>query len=258
MKKAIIISTMLFATNLFASDLINTEESATPPSYVIMSEKEAEEKRFQGYNDEQKENFKERRRQIDAYGYYKEYSEAAVGLKEVEQRRYKGLIETADDPYYEMLRASTKGFPLNFTYAGLSSVPQDHILGYVPSGTETPDKYQSKNHLWTGVTGYFLHDTFGTCRHSVEKIGSNPTTARMYLIIKYDPNFTTYEINNKPTTKSGQGDEQSGYIYEITWTGKTYDKGLEGTRKTPFDQQAIKDLIDYAKKIDSDLPDPVK
>ncbi len=258
MKKAIIISTILFSTNLFASDEIKTEDLVTPPSYTIMSENEAEEKRFQDYNDEQIENFKERRRQIDRYGYYKAYSEAAVGLKEVEQRKYNGLIETADDPYYETLRASTKGFPLNFTYAGLSSVPQDHILGYVPSGTETPDKYQSNNYLWTGVTGYFLHDNFGTCRHSVEKIGSNPTTARVYLIIKYDPKFTTYEINSKPTTKSGQGDEQSGYIHEITWTGKTYDKGLECTRKTPFDQQAIKDLIDYAKKIDSDLPDPVK
>lgn len=236
---------------VFSSLLIFTLASSA--SYKVASDDEVD--IFADYSYEQKEEIKERQRQFKVNGYYKTYSEAAVGLREVETRRHKGVIETADDPYYETLRASPKGFPLDFTYNGISSVNLDHLLGYVPSGTEIPEKYNWDNFYWTGVTGYFLDDRFGTCRHVIEKMGVNPSSGDRYLAITYDPKFTTYEINGKPTTKFAQGDEQSGYIYEITWTGKTYDKGLECTNSKPFDLQTTKDLIDYAKKLDNDLPD---
>jgi hypothetical protein len=236
-------SSMVFAASCYAS-------------YKILSENDNNV--FSNYSMEELEIANEMQSQFDANGYYKTYSEAAVGLRDVEYRKANGLIDAFSDPYYEILRPTPSGFPLIFTYPGILSVDKEKILGYVPSGTETPKTYKGKDYYWTGVTGYFSDDEFGTCRHVVEKIGINPNTEKPYLEITYDSSRTSYDVNKKPTTKSAQGNEQSGYIYEITWTGKNYDKGLECSNTKPFDSEAIKDLIEYAKKLDMDLPDPVK
>jgi len=246
MKNVIVLSSFLFLS------LISITRADNNYSYRIMSENEFES--VVSYNAEDREIVEEMRSQIEVNGYYDTYSEAAVLLRDVKNRRAKGFIDVLDDPYYENLRASPSEFPMIFSYKGISTVDKTHLLGYVPSGISVREKPGSSVYVWSGVTGYFLDDKFGECRHVVDRL-TNPVTGSWYSKVDYDPKYTTYEINNKPTTKSAEGNLESGYIYEIKWTGKHYDKELDCSNTKPFDSQAIKDLIEYAKKIDGDLPD---
>jgi len=184
----------------------------------------------------------EMRRQIKKNGYYSTYSENAASLIALKNKKAVKPFEENNDPYYKNLRNSPSEFSLSFPFYGISSVENKHLLGFAPSGTV-------KNKQWTGITGYFNEDNLGTCRFVTFDIS---VSQRQTV---YDPDYTTYEINGKPTTSNTEGNDASGFIYHTSWAGKRYAKMLECANKKPLAKQSLLAIIALAKKIDNDLPD---
>lgn len=195
---------------------------------------------------EQIESFMEEgeevRRQIKENGYYPTFSENALSLIAFKDKKVMALSTQESDPYFKNLRTVASELSLSFPFSGISSVDEQHLLGFAPSGS------LDEGH-WTGVTAYFNDDHFGTCRLVVFDMPSiNGQSV-------YDASYTTYDINGKPTTSSAEGSDDSGFIYLASWTGKRYEKMLECANKKPFDKQLLQDIVAYAVKIDNDLPD---
>jgi hypothetical protein len=188
------------------------------------------------------EEGEEMRQQIKENGYYSTYSENAASLIAFKNKKAVAIAEKDSDPYFKNLRLSPSEFQMTFPFVGISSVDEEHLLGFAPGGS------LDEGH-WTGVVEYFNDDHFGTCKLMVFDMPSWNGQAI------YDSTYTTYDINVKPTTRSAEGSDESGFIYETSWTGKRYEKQLECANNKPFDKQILEDLVRYAKKIDNDLPD---
>lgn len=186
-------------------------------------------------------------RQFKANGYYHTYSENAVSLIAFKDNKAVLRLNHDSDPYFKQLRMSPSEFQLSFPFDGMTSVDAEHVLGYAPSGSAEGTGIE--NAIWNGITAYFNDDNLGTCRLVVFDM---PSLQGQSI---YDKSNTTFEINDKPTTKSAEGNPESGFIYETSWTGKRYEKQLECANNKPFDKQLLQDLVAYAKKIDNDLPD---
>ena len=148
------------------------------------------------------------------------------------------LARQDSDPYFKILRLSPDEFPMTFPFDGISSVDEEHLLGFVPGGSFEGGGLEDG--YWTGVTAYFLDDYFGTCRLAVFDSHSG---------------YITYDMDDKPTTVNAEGSDESGFIYLVTWRGERYIKMLECANNKPFDKQVLQDLVIYAKKIDNDLHD---
>lgn len=193
------------------------------------------------------EEFDEVKRQIKENGYYHTFSENAVTLMAIESKKAYAASEKSSDPYYRNLRFSPSEFKLTFPFDGITSVDAEHILGFAPGGSIVGNSLDDG--AWTGIAAYFNDNYFGTCKLSIFDMNSLNGQSI------YDSRYTNYTVNKKPTTSSVKGSNESGFIYDVSWTGKRYEKKLECANKKPFDKQMIKDLVTYAKKIDSDLPD---
>jgi hypothetical protein len=188
------------------------------------------------------EEGEEIRRQIKENGYYPTYSENAVSLIAFKNKKANGPSILESDPDFKNLRSAPPELSLSFPFDGISTVDEKHLLGFAPSGS------LEEGH-WTGVTAYFNDDHFGTCRLVIfDMLSINGQSI-------YDSNYTTYDINGKPTISNAEGNDDSGFIYLASWTGKRYEKMLECANKKPFDKQVLQGLVAYAKKIDNDLPD---
>jgi hypothetical protein len=188
------------------------------------------------------EEGEEIRREIKENGYYPTYSVNAVNLIAFKDKKGTPFLRQDSDPYFKILRLSPSEFPKTFPFDGITSVDENHLLGFAPSGTLDQGN-------WTGVTAYFNDDRFGTCR--LEVFDMLPMNGTAF----YDSKYTTYDINGKPTVSNAEGSNDSGFVYNTSWTGKRYEKMLECANKKPFDKQVLQDLVAYAKKIDNDLPD---
>lgn len=217
-------------------------ESEIYKSYVVKSPDQHVSMSLLDDTESAMEEGKEVRRQIQEMGFYPTHSENAATLIAFKDKKAVNLLVEDSDPYFKNLRMSPSAFSMTFSFDGISSVDENHLLGFAPSGSlEDGD--------WTGVTAYFNDDHFGTCRLVVFDMPSMNAQAI------YDSSFTTHDINGKPTTSNAEGSDESGFIYLVSWTGKRYEKQLECANNKPFDKQFLHDLVAYAKKIDSELPD---
>ena len=230
---------ILFILFLF---LGNATSSFAHESYLILSPEKNNIMSQLNLPESAKKEFAETRKQIKTKGYFSTYSENASLLQAYRNKKAITTLNKESDPYYKNPRKSPSEFPLSFPFYGVSSVDGEHLLGFVPSGSFEDSR-------WTGVTGYFNNDDFGTCRIIVFDMPSvNGTSV-------YDVRYTTHDINDKPTTTHVEGNQDSGFIYQVSWTGKRYEKMLECANKKAFDSQTLKNLVAYAKIIDLDLPD---
>jgi hypothetical protein len=181
------------------------------------------------------------RGQIAEIGYQHTYSENAQSLMAIKDKKGVSSLSEKEDPYYSILRLDIS-FALSFPFKGLDFVDDEHLLGHAPSGS-------FENGKWTGVTSYFNSDKFGICKMSIFDMPA------LQGISYYDSKYTVFDINGKPTNRDAEGSPESGFLYDVTWTGERYKKELECANNKPFDKQMLEDLVTYAKKIDSDLFD---
>jgi hypothetical protein len=216
---------------IFSLSLILSLSPMASASYAVESPDQS--RIILEQSESQIEEDEERRRQIKENGYYPTYSVNAANLMKLKNKKAIALTEKGSDPYFKNLRLSPSEFRISFPFNGISSVDDEHLLGFVPSGS-FDDGY------WTGVTAYFVDDNLGTCRLVVFDLHSG---------------YITDYTDEEPTTGSAEGSDDSGFIYDVLWRGERYMKMLGCANNKPFDKQVLQDLVIYAKKIDNDLPD---
>lgn len=168
------------------------------------------------------------RQEIKAKGYYDTYSNSAALLIPMKEQEAIKTMDLNKDSGYMQLRESATDIPLSFPYSGITAVSSKDLIGYGPSGG-------LENGSWTGITGYFNHVDFGTCRTIIFDLG---TTGKSV----YDQNDTSYEVNNKPTTHYIEGNSDSGFFYRISWTGERYEKFLSCANNDPFNSETMSKL----------------
>jgi hypothetical protein len=242
MKKIVLLSGLLF----FAA------VAAAHQSYVIMSMDEPTNALLPSDElpvipQEMRNLAESRRESIKDLGYIPMYSKNAELLMSMKDK--KGTAESLpeDIPYFYTLRLNTVDFNLTFPFKSFPSIAKENLIGFVPSGS-----YEDETGKWTGLTAYFNNEILGVCR--LELIDMPAINGQSF----YEEKFVNFDINKKPTFTTAQGNDASGFIYEASWTGKRYEKTLECANKKPFSRGTMKDLIVLSKKIDKDLPDPVK
>jgi len=238
MKNNIRVLTFLLSSILSLTSMANKSYEVLSPEHFPMQE---------FFSDEDRQRSDEIEQQIKDRGYYDTYSQYAVTLSNFEYKRAVGFTEPGSDPYFKNLRLSPSEFSMTFPFTGISTVEPEHILGFVPGDTAKGESLEKAQ--WTGVAAYFTDDRFGVCRYDVSDMPASNGKAF------YSSSDLTFDINKKPTALRAEGSPESGFLYKVSWTGERYNKQLECANKKPFDKNTLKNLVDYAKVIDNDLPD---
>lgn len=224
----------------FLSSLIFSVSAFAYSSYNFISDNSRIESLL---TDDSLDEVEEIQKSIKEYGYHNTYSNNARSLMDLADEKGEKIVE--DDPYFKILRLDTSDFNLTFPYKGFGFTDKFKFMGIVPSGTQTNDG-------WTGFTAYFKHSELGLCKFMV--FDSPAMKGHTY----YDLKHTNFDVNEKPSINYVEGNEKSGFLYTISWTGKRYDNTLNCANEKPFERSTMKNLILLAKKLDMDLPDPVK
>lgn len=228
--------------------LILSSNALANESYVVKSPNQSKKMLEKlEISESMQDEFDEVKRQIKENGYYHTYSENAVNLIAFKDKKAFAISEKGSDPYFKNLRLSPSEFKMTFPFNGISSVDDEHIIGFAPGGSIVGKNLDDGR--WTGIAAFFNDDYFGTCKLSI--LDMNSLNGQSI----YDSRYTTYAINKKPTVSSAKGNDESGFIYDVSWTGKRYEKELECANNKPFEKQLLQDLVRYAKKLDNDLPD---
>lgn len=174
--------------------------------------------------------------------YIKKRSDAAIFLLKIKNDKYypgtKKIFETNTDPYDSHLKASLSQIKLAFSFNGISFIEKANIIGYAVAG--------SWKNGWTGVVERFNDKTIGICdyfRHNAILSHSAVRLVKENVI---------YDVNQKPTMVSVEGQEPDGFSYKVDW----YDNEFYHTltcANTYFSKKIKMDAIALAKRIDSDM-----
>jgi len=168
-----------------------------------------------------KNNVLERKRQETKNGYYKQFSESAGFILNVDKHRSE-------------LQPSINDLPMAFkpiTYA------YPNVIGYAPVGSYLPEKG------WTGYSVAFKHPTAGNCMYSYFDLKLSRGGVQL------NEESVEYLVNHKASARIIQGDKASGYSYEIDWYTATTINQLECATQT-FDPLEFDRVVQLAEEID--------
>jgi hypothetical protein len=135
------------------------------------------------------------------------------------------------------MRNDLSQIKLAFPVKALPLRPGLKIIGYAPIGTWL-------NKSWTGVKMFFTDLRLGVCEYSIINYSLS------HGAIQIASEVVSYDINNKPTTFSIEGNEKTGYLYNISWFDKAYSRELQ-CAKLQFEPKLKNELIDFARNLDN-------
>jgi hypothetical protein len=165
------------------------------------------------------------------------YAQFLLNLKLTAQdeiRSYRGTTDVGDSH----LKQSANEVPLAFDFKKLP-INEKNIIGYAPTGSYV----KSPKEGWNGIVSFFEDTNLGTCSYNFTDL--NLSNGSITLTKEY----TKYLVNNKPTYVGVEGNDQSGFVYTITWYNSLKVSTLNcATLK--YDKNMSNNLIDLAKKID--------
>lgn len=98
--------------------------------------------------------------------------------------------------------------------------------------------------VWSGIKEFFDGKDAGMCTLSVFNISNVKDH------IQLNEEGLTYEVNDKPTRITVEGNINSGFMYSIRWYDKNFAREIECANNDTKDSIKVK-MIEYAKKVDS-------
>lgn len=102
----------------------------------------------------------------------------------------------------------------------------------------------SDAYVWTGIKEFFDGKDAGMCALSVFDI------SKVKEHVQLSRSGLTYEINDKPTRITVEGNINSGFMYSVSWYDKNFAREIECANKDMNDSIKTK-MIEYAKKVDN-------
>jgi hypothetical protein len=124
-----------------------------------------------------------------------------------------------------------------YTYIGVPKNLTTEYLGIAPGGTYVKEPMAG----WTGAVEFFK-TSFGDCAYTETNfMGSGGA--------QIDKEKATFEVNSKITLIDIEGNEKTGYLYQVNWFDNIANHNLECAMKTHSDALK-KATVKLAKAID--------
>ena len=227
--KKILISSIIFCSPIIAYantlNLPTQEPSITPMSMLDIPE-------------EMKKDIARRQAEEKIKGYQEEDFDYARYLLKLESNAKAEIksFNATKDPYDTHLKNNASIIRLAFNFKPLTLMKKENIIGYAPLGSYVESG-------WTGIKAFFKESQLGTCAYSYFDLAASHGAAEL------NGDLTEYLINKQPSSKSIRGSLNSGFVYEVTWFGKTSMSQLECANYN-FDKEFMSRLIVLAEKID--------
>jgi len=189
----------------------------------------------------QRDKFKSDAKEMKEKGYIDQTSERAYELmhfkEQVKRNGYSDNPSTNEGDSGLHRNASEIAF--SYSYVGVPISEIKEIYGVAPSGAflTLPQKG------WTGAVVFFK-SSFANCAYTEKNIVPGQGG------VQVEESFSRYDVNNKLTTVEVEGNNNSGFLYNIFWFDLNYYRQLE-CATTSYSTNILKSTIDLAKKIDN-------
>ncbi len=178
-------------------------------------------------------------------------SEKKLGYKETDENVAKFLLTIKDHAKKEIeenknskygvydthLKAHYSDIKLSIPFHGIN-MPEENIIGYAAIDTFSRNV---KNPGWTGIRIFFDQPSCGICSYSTMQIEAVILT----------PQDMKNLINNKPSTRSIEGNFASGFMYTINWYTDNVVRILE-CANINFNKEIMDKMVALANKIDQE------
>lgn len=195
------------------------------------------------YSDEQSKVVKINRLMIKSKGYIKVNNNNAKNLLEIEKIAHEELSRTKSiylNPEDTHLRTSSYDLKMNYDYKGISGDYIDSVIGFAPESNFVQNG-------WNGAVEFFKPKDFDSvCAYhqiNIKKTGSS-------VIIPKE--IVTHDINHKITTHLVEGNNDSGFLYQLEWWDNEYRNQLECANEL-YSEELLNKTLAIAKKIDAEL-----
>ncbi len=172
-------------------------------------------------------------------GYHDEKSVTAkllLTMPEIAEKEYNVRKSVAFNPNDTHLYEIMSTMQMGYAYKGIPSQLAVKVIGYAPESIFV-------NNGWAAAVEFFIPSFGGVCAYHEKSIALTKTAA-------YVPQeIATYMVNNKLTTMNTVGNKASGFVYEVEWWDKDFNRMLECASKD-YSPAIVKETIELAKKID--------
>lgn len=134
------------------------------------------------------------------------------------------------------LKAEFKDIKLSVPFKYPSIISKKELIGFAAIG--------SYNNGWSGIRIFFSKPELGECSLSLKRA----------VGVQLPENMLSYSVNKKPTTKSIIGNNNAGYLYDVSWEkdNKTSvdESQLECVNKK-YDESILTNMIKFGSQLDS-------
>jgi hypothetical protein len=96
---------------------------------------------------------------------------------------------------------------------------------------------------WTGIKIFFENKDLGSCVYSLNNMSLT------HGAVNISEDSVRYDVNKLPNTLRVEGNNNSGFLYDINWYDQIFSKELECAKAT-FNKETVRKLIDYARIIE--------
>ncbi len=173
-------------------------------------------------------------------GYNEQFSYHAQTLSQMPNVAKADMVEHPPEhlmPYDTHLRSQASQLKMNYEYHEVDSALINQVIGFAPENTYV-------NNGWNGAVEFFTPKSLNaTCAYHEINIKLTGTSA---VIPK---EVVSYKVNKKVTTVSAEGNNASGFLYQLEWWDKEFRRNLECTTKE-YSADIKNEVIMLAKAID--------
>lgn len=184
--------------------------------------------------------FKKMHEDMENKGYVLEsHTKAQYLLNKANAVKFKKSIDIKD----KEIKDSLYELPLSYDYKPIFSNVYTAHIGFAPMGVYRKVEDGFPKEGWTGIVELFVKDKL-SCSYSEH----NTTLAHGGNELIEE--FLTYKIHDKPTIELVKGAPSSGFVYEVKWYEKGFDKQLE-CADLIFSKDTMGQVISIANDIDN-------
>ncbi len=191
-------------------------------------------------SDWQRSKFKSDAKEIKEKGYIEQTSERAFELihfkDQVKRIGFSDALSTNEGD--SGLHRNSNEIAFSYSYIGVPQSEMKEIYGIAPSGAFVTQPQKG----WTGAVEFFK-SSFANCAYTEKNIMPGQGG------VQVEESYARYDVNNKLTTVEVEGNNNSGFLYNVFWFDLNYYRQLECATKA-FSRDSVDRTIELAKKID--------
>lgn len=188
----------------------------------------------------QRNKLKSDAKEMQDKGYIEQTSDRASELihiqEQIKSRGYSKNLSTNEGDSGLQKNASNISF--SYSYIGIPSSEIKEFYGIAPVGSFLNTNPKG----WTGAVAFF-NSGFSNCAYTEKNIIPGQGG------VQIEESVARNDINNKTTTITIIGNDNSGYLYDVWWFDSNYYRQLEcATNK--YSKDYLNKTLELAKKID--------